>query len=63
MGNEVLTFLHITIFSKKKATFWENWGKKLFEGHTIFYEKGSSYAKNEYNLFNQKLGRKYFHVT
>ncbi len=28
---------------------------------TIFEEKWSSYAKNEYNLFYQKLDAKHFH--
>ncbi len=29
---------------------------------TIFQEKGSSYAKNEYNLFYRKLEAKYLHI-
>ncbi len=29
----------------------------------IFYEKGSYYAKNEYNLFYRKLDAKYFYIT
>ncbi len=36
--------------------------KKIFGGHDHFLEEGSSHAKNEYNLFYEKLDAKYFHV-
>ncbi len=36
--------------------------KKNFEEYDHSYEMGSSFAKNEYNLFYRKLDVKYFHV-
>ncbi len=56
-------FFHQIIFSKK-AVFFEKMVKKNFlRDMTIFQEKGSSYAKNQYNLLYHKLVAKYFHIT
>ncbi len=57
-GNEILNIFSSNNFVEKNNIFGENKGKKLLADTTM----GSSYAKNEYNLFYRKLDAKYFHV-
>ncbi len=61
MGNEVLNIFSFNNFFEKSNIFGENGGKKFWRDMTIF-QKGSSYTKNEYNLFYRKLVDKYFYV-
>ncbi len=49
-------------FFEKSNIFGENEEKKFLVDATTFLEKESSYAKNEYNLFDRKLNAKYVHV-
>ncbi len=50
------------IFPKKSNIFGENGGRNFGGNMTIFQEKRSSYAKNEYNLFYRKLDAKSFYI-
>ncbi len=61
--NEDLNIFSSNNFFEKNNIFGENAGKNFLEDTTIYQEKGSSYAKNEYNLFYQKLDAKYFDAT
>ncbi len=54
-------FYRSTIFSKK-AIFLETMGKKVWADMTIFKKKGSSYTKNEYNLFYRKRDAKNYYI-
>ncbi len=56
MENEVLNIFSFNNLSEKGNVFGENGGGGIFGGDmTIFKEKRSSYAKNEYNLFSSKI--------
>ncbi len=62
MGTEVLNIFSFNNFFEKSNIFGENGGKNVGWDATIFWQKRSSYAKNEYNLFYRKFDAKYFHV-
>ncbi len=63
MGNEVLNSFSSNNFFNKSKIFGENGENKFLWNTTTFQKKGSSCAKNEYNLFfYQKLDAKYFHT-
>ncbi len=62
-GNKVFNIFSSNIFSKKATFSKKNAERKFLEAMTIFDEAGSSYVKNEYNLFYHKLNAKYFYVN
>ncbi len=61
-GNEVLNIFSCNNFFEKTQIFGEKEEKNVLGDITTFGEKGSSYAKNEYNLFYRKLDAKYFQI-
>ncbi len=62
MGNEILNIFSFNNFFDKSNIFGENRVGEILGDMIIFKEKGSSYAKNECNLFYRKLYTKNFYV-